>query len=76
MEKLTTENGKEIQGIDLPGVPDVQELERRVKNDLVSAISLLNAIYSDPDLLVDVCHFIRGRLINAENAKLNGHNKS
>lgn len=41
-------------------------VEKWLKNDLAKAISCLNAIYSDPDLLRSVSTFMLGRMNNAK----------
>lgn len=50
-------------------VPNKKVIETWMKKDLGNAIALLNAIYSDPDLLEVMAGFMQGRMINSEMKK-------
>lgn len=63
-------------GVQVPGTQDatqaaretvdVQTVTEYLKKDLSVAISCLNALYSDPDLLSHMAHFMHGRFINSK----------
>jgi len=56
-----TESAQGVESVDLAKV------QEWMKRDISFAISLLNAIYSDPDLMESVAHFMLGRLNNSKN---------
>lgn len=64
-------NGKEAPGAELPIPPSVEEMTQDqikswLKKDLAVAISCLNAIHSDPDMLESLAAFMLGRVKNAK----------
>lgn len=69
-------NTKNNQGVQVPGTEDatqaavstidVETVTEYLKKDLAVAISCLNALYSDPDLLNHMAHFMHGRFANAK----------
>lgn len=69
MEKITKENGTQAQGAGVPPI-NVETVKGYLNKDLSIAISCLQAIQSDPDLLQTMAVFMHGRMINFENAKL------
>jgi hypothetical protein len=46
----------------------VETVKKYLTKDLSIAISCLNAIQSDPDLLEHLAHFMHGRFVNAKHA--------
>lgn len=49
-----------------PNEPTQKQVEEWLKNDLARCIHMLDAIYSDPDLLSSMATFMLGRLENAK----------
>lgn len=73
-----TKNETIAQGADSQQNPEQIEINKKnigqwLKRDLSSAISLLNALYSDPDLLDQITVFMLGRI---ENQKLKDTHKT
>lgn len=69
--KEQSSNGVQTPGVEdattaALGTVDVQTVTSYLKKDLQVAISCLNAIYSDPDLLSHMAHFMHGRFTNAQ----------
>lgn len=46
--------------------PTIDQVEAWMKKDMACAISLLNALYSDPDMLRSIATFMMGRFSNAK----------
>lgn len=70
MEKINS-NRTAAQGAAVPTPPDAQTVREWAKKDIGLAIGVLNAIYSDPDLLNSVADWIHGRIMNDHNKKVN-----
>lgn len=49
--------------------PTIPQIEEFLKNDIVRCMHMLDAIYSDPDLLHSMAIFMHGRLENAKMKK-------
>jgi len=62
MTKKTKQNSVSELGSDV----DKNKVKEWLKRDLSVAISCLNALYSDPDLLDHMSDFMYGRLLNAK----------
>lgn len=65
--KKTETNGSSAQGVDEPIT--VKTIEGYLKKDLQVAISCLEAMHSDPDLLRAMADFMHGRYLNNLNKK-------
>lgn len=48
---------------------NLEQVRKWLKKDLAMAISCLNAVYTDPDLIESVAVFMMGRMTNDKNAK-------
>lgn len=66
---------EEVAQGQIPPVAPVEVTLEKVKEwskrDIGCAISFLNAIHQDPDLMDAVCTFIYGRFQNSKNAHVN-----
>lgn len=60
-------NGKTTQGVDLPPVT-IENVEKWLTKDLGSCISMLNAIYNDPNLR----HMLAEYLVGVHHNRLAG----
>lgn len=49
-----------------PNEPTQKQVEEWLKNDLLRCINMLDALYTDPDLLRSMATFMLGRLENAK----------
>lgn len=70
--KKSSLNGSEAQGVDTEHVEEakkqvtVETTKEWLKKDLGIAITCLNAMYTDPDLLENLAEFLHGRWMNAK----------
>jgi len=73
MDKIT-QQGVPTLGVDAPSItPEL--VKEYLKKDLAVAVSCLNAMLSDPDLLEYLATFMAGRWNNVQNSKANGTQK-
>lgn len=64
---------KDAQALGAAVPPITPELVKEyLRKDLSVAISCLNAIQSDPDLMDSLAHFMAGRWNNVQSSKANG----
>lgn len=61
MEKLTQTE------VEAQGAVDLSKIKEWMKRDLGFAISFLQALYTDPDMMDAVAQFMHGRLLNHKN---------
>lgn len=65
--KVSEAQGAETQ--ELPKVPTIQEVRNFLKKDLGMCITMLDAIYKDPNTLNSLADFLHGRFINQREAE-------
>lgn len=69
-----TQQDEQVPGTAVPSItPEL--VKEYLRKDLSVAISCLNAIQSDPDLLDHLATFMAGRWQNVQNSKANGTHK-
>lgn len=62
----TLKNGQSLDSQELDEMP-AQTVAKWLKKDIGVALALLNALYSDDDLLLNMAVFLQGRYMNAKN---------
>lgn len=68
MEKVTHNGKSQVQGIeDIPS----DDVAKWIKKDIGVALSLLQALYSDADMLRSMAEFLQGRYLNQKEKERN-----
>lgn len=62
----TLKNGQSLDSQAIDEMP-AEKVAEWIKKDIGVALALLNALYTDQDMLVNMATFLQGRYINAKN---------
>lgn len=62
----TLNNGQSLDSQAVDEMP-VERVAEWIKKDIGVALALLNALYTDQDMLLNMASFLQGRYMNAKN---------